>query len=118
MKYSIKAYIRHNLSARLALLVLLSWLGLVGLGQSPERGWGWVSCPPRPVVLMVVGRRRWAGRSRYPHKVEREGHGWPCHLRTGRVPLLRSLVLLGLCLGSGRVGPGWVVRLPWLVWLW
>src|SRR5574341_1296388 len=61
MKYSIKAYIRHNLAARLALLVLLSWLGLTWLGQSPERGWGWVSCPRRPVVLLVVGRRGGVG---------------------------------------------------------
>lgn len=118
MKDSSKGYFRQNLFIRLQLVVLLSWLGLVGLGQVAESGWGWVSCPPHPVVLMVVGRRRRAGRLRCPHKGEGEGHGWRCHLRTWRVPLLRSLLLLGLWLGSGRVGPGWVVGLPWLVWGW
>lgn len=118
MKYSIKGYIRHNLAARLALVVVMSWLGLSGLGQTLESGWGWVSCPPRPVVLMVVGRRyRTTGRSRRRQELEREGPGWSCHLGTWRVPLLRSLMLIGLWWGSGWAGPAWVVGLPWLVWL-
>ncbi len=103
---------------RLHLLVVVSWLGLVWLGQMPASGWGWVSCPPRPVVLMGVGGRRRAGRPRRHHELERGGHGWSCHLRTWRLPLLRSLLLIGLWLGSGRAGPGWVVGLPWLVWGW
>ena len=118
MKYSIKAYVRHNLSVRLHLWVLISWLGLVWLGQMPVSGWGWVSCPPRPVVLMVVGGRRRASRPRHAHELARGGQAWNCHLRTWRVPLLRSLLLLGLWLGSGRAGPEWVVGLPWLVWGW
>ena len=82
MKDSSKGYFRQTLLIRLQLVVLISWLGLVGLGQGVESGWGWVSCPPRPVVLMVVGGRRRADRPRWPDKVEREGHGWQCHLRT------------------------------------
>jgi hypothetical protein len=35
-----------------------------------------------------------------------------------RLPLLRSLLLLGLWLGSQQAGPVWLVGLPWLVWLW
>ena len=49
---------------------------------------------------------------------QRGGPGWGCLMRTGRVPLLRSLLLLGLWWGSGRAGPGWMVGLPWLLWLW
>ncbi len=34
------------------------------------------------------------------------------------MPALRSLALGGLWLASGQRGPGWVVGLPWLLWLW
>lgn len=118
MKYSIKDYVRHNLAVRLHLVVLISWLGLVWLGQLPGSGWGWVSCPPRPVVLMVVGGRRRADRPRHCHEWERDSEAWRCQLRRWRLPLIRSLLLLGLWLESGRVGPGWMVGLPWLMWLW
>lgn len=96
---------------RLHLVVLLSWLGLAVLGQVPESSSGWLSCPPRPVLVRTLRRRERGGR-------ERGGPRWGCIVRTWRVPLLRSLLLLGLWWGSGRVGPGWVVGLPWLVWLW
>lgn len=118
MKYSIKAYIRHNLPARLALLVLLSWVGLTWLGQRPESGWGWLSCPPQQMVVLSVGGRKRARGPRRSDQGQTGGHGWGCHLRTWRLPLLRSLLLLGLWEVSGRVGPGGVVGLPWLVWLW
>lgn len=118
MKYNTSWSIRHFVEVRLHLLVLISWLGLVWLGQMPASGWGWVSCPPRRVVLMVVGGWRRAGRPRPRHKLGRGGQAWKCHLRRWRVPLLRSLLLLGLWLGSGRAGPAWVVGLPWLVWGW
>ncbi len=118
MKYSIKAYVRHNLPARLVLLVLLSWVGLTGLGQGPESGWGWLSCPPQRVVVLSVGGRKRAKGPRQSGQGKTGGHGWDCYLRRWWVPLLRSLLLLGLWLGSGRAGPGWLVGLPWLVWLW
>jgi len=103
---------------RLHLMVVVSWLGLALLGQVAESGWGWVSCPARQVILMGVGGRHRVRGPRRSGQGTTDGHGWGCHLRTWRVPLLRSLLLLGLWVASGRSGPGWLVGWPWLVWGW
>jgi len=118
MKYSIKGYVKHNLLGRLALLVLISWMLMTWLGQGPEGGWGWLSCRPQRVMVLIVGRRRRADRPRGNEQRQRGGQGWGCHLGRWPLPLLRSLLLLGLWEVSGQTGSGWLVGLPWLVWLW
>jgi transposase-like protein len=43
---------------------------------------------------------------------------WLLLRQNGQVALLRSLLLWGLWLWSGQVGPAWLRLWPWLLWLW
>ena len=63
MKDSTKNWLRHILGVGLHLWVALSCLGLVWLGPVGESQGGWVSCPPRLVVVAGVnrGKERRAG---------------------------------------------------------
>jgi len=98
-------------------LVLLSFLTLALLGQLPDSQAGWVTCPPRLAGFPVtgIGRRRLVSgpllRARLRCCWHYLRHSW-------RGPLARSLLWAGLWLGSGRQGPGWLVLVPLLGWLW
>lgn len=118
MKYSTKKWLRHILLVRLQLWIGLSCLGLALLGPVVESQGGWVSCPPSLVVVAGVSggkaRRHGCSRGEAVGRVRR----WECIRRTWSVPLLRSVTLGWLWLLSGQSGPGWVVGLPGLLWLW
>lgn len=117
MKYSTKKWLRHILLVRLHLWIGLSCVGLALLGPVMESQGGWVSCPPCLVVVADVSgckERCGCDRSERVRWVRR----WECMRRTWSVPLLRSVTLGGLWLLSGQRGPGWVVGLPWLLWVW
>ena len=104
--------------ARVHGLVVVSCLVLALLGQMPESSGGWASWPPQ-VIGPVAILASYPGPKRRAKQV-----GWPGDERWGWVwaswpiPATRSLMLWGLWVVSGRWGPGWVVGLPWLVWLW
>ena len=118
MNYSTNETIKQLLAVRLYLLVVLSCVGLALMGQVPESSGGWLACPPLGVSLSQVqarGKRRKEARSRKRWGCARDW-GW---LRQGwRVAAGRSLMLGLLWLGSGPVGSGWLIGLPWLVWVW
>ena len=118
MNYSTNERIKQLLAVRLYLLVVLSCVGLALMGQVPESSGGWLACPPLVVSLSQVqarGKRRKEARSRKRWGCARDW-GW---LRQGwRVAAGRSLMLGLLWLGSGQVGSGWLIGLPWLVWGW
>lgn len=97
---------------------MVSWVGLSWLGHEVESGWGWLSGRPQRVVVLRVGGQRRRKGGRRSGQGQPGGQGWGGYLRQWRVPLVRSLVLLGLWWGSGRSGPGWLVGLPWLGWGW
>jgi transposase-like protein len=118
MKHTTKRDWAHVVQVRVHLLVVLSCFVLAVLGRMPDSSRGWVSCPPRAATL--VETRREVGRGRLPS--ERK-HGWgrKCWRRVfdgWQIPMARSGVLWMLWLVSGGWGPGWLVGLPWLVWLW
>lgn len=117
MKYSTKKWLRQIILVRLQLWIGLSCLGLAVLGPVVESQGGWVSCPPCLVVVAgVSGCKERCGCDRS----ERVGwvRRWERIWRTWPVPLLRSVTLGWLWLLSGQSEPGWVVGLPWLLWLW
>jgi hypothetical protein len=118
MNYSTNETIKQLLAVRLYLLVVLSCVGLALMGQVPESSGGWLACPPVVVSLSQVqakGKRRKEARPRQRWGCARDW-GW---LRQGwRVAAGRSLMLGLLWLGSGQVGSGWLIGLPWLVWGW
>ncbi len=107
----------HMARVRMHGLVILSCVVLALLGQMPGSSGGWLSCPPQMVRL------EWIRPSRQPRRAwdERDswlGRGWHWLRASWHIPASRSLVLWGMWEMSGRWGPGWVVGLPWLLWLW
>jgi hypothetical protein len=116
MNYSTNETIKQLLAVRLYLLVVISCVGLALMGQVPESSGGWLACPPAMVSLSQVQ----AGRKRTKEARAKEKRGWArVWLGAGwRVPAGRSLMLGLLWLGSGQVGSGWLIGLPWLVWGW
>ena len=98
----------------LHLLAVVSILILALLGRPVEVSAGWVVLPP--VVYSGDALRR----------VRRCGCGWRidgpaawCYVRhSWRVPVARSSALAVLWLASDKVGPAWMVLLPWAVWVW
>jgi transposase-like protein len=117
MKHSTKRYWTHMARVRVHGLVILSCVVLALLGRMPESSGGWLSCPPQRVRLEAIRPSRQPRRARGA----REGwlrRGWQWLRASWRIPAARSLVLWGMREVSGRWGPGWVVGLPWLLWLW
>jgi hypothetical protein len=114
MNYSPKQTIKQLLVVRLHLVVVISCVGLMLLGRVPASYGGWLACPPAVVSLRQAPgpvKRRAGVRPRTSR-----GWGW---LRQGwQVAAARSLLLGQLWLMSGQAGPGWLVGLPGLVWLW
>lgn len=112
MKDSTRSKWMHMVGVRAHVLITLSCVVLAVLGRMPESSGGWVSCAPRPAI----------GVARYRDGKRRErvcrGGGWRYVIGSWRVPVARSLAVWGLWLVSGGRGPGWVVLLPWLLWLW
>jgi transposase-like protein len=103
---------RLTLMARVRVhgLVVVSCLVLGLLGRMGESSAGWVSCPPQVVAVAEEARP-------YPKRCQgwgKRASGWV----SWGLPAVRSVVLWGVWWASGRWGPGWVVGLPWLVWLW
>jgi len=74
---------------------------LLGKGMEDQGGWQWAAERKMLAPLM------WRGESRGR---KRGSGGWG-------VALVRSMLLLALREVSGRIGPEWVVLIPWLVWI-
>ncbi len=95
-------------------LVIVSVIGLALLGQVVPEQAGWVVDGGGPGGG-VRGRGQAGcadgGEGGVPVAV------WLQLAQCGQVALLRSLLLWGLWLWSGRVGPGWLRLWPWLIWL-
>jgi hypothetical protein len=116
MNYSTKQTIKHLLVVRLQLLVILSCVGLALMGQIPESYGGWLACPVSGVSLSQAKGETKKTKGVRPTKSGGGAGGW---LRQGwRVPVGRSLMMGLLWLASGQTGSGWLVGLPWLIWLW
>lgn len=116
MNNKTKKRIRHLLEVRLQLLVVISWMLVLMNGQIVESGWGWISYPPQMVSLAASGQRRRLRKAR-----SRKGGGWRKRWRLGqrwKVAAMRSLVIGSMWLVSGGQVSGWLVGLPWLVWIW
>jgi transposase-like protein len=98
----------------LHLLVVLSVLTLALLGPTLEVSAGWVVCPP----VIYVGNP--------PHCTHRPRPAWPFQglaawrfVRwSAHVPMARSGAWVVFWVASGRVGPGYLVLLPWAAWAW
>jgi transposase-like protein len=107
-------HIGHALPLRMHLWAALCFLALVGLGQPLEVCTGWVAVPP--TVYGVPSRR--ADRQGV---VSRGGVCWSAGWRylrcTWHVPVIHSALLVGLWGAAGRPGAGWLVLLPWLMWI-
>jgi len=113
MNYSTKQTIKHLLVVRLQVWVVVSCVGLALLGQTADSSGGWVACPPVRMSQAEAGGKR----ERPKKRRERAGR-WEGLKRGWRVAAGRSLLIGVLWLGSGQVGPGWLIGLPWLVWGW
>jgi len=108
------------LPARVHVLALFCFLGLAVLGCPPEASAGWIVWPP-----VVYARACFsAGRTWRCVRTGGSGRGslraaaWWYACCTWRVPVLRSLMLATCWWVSGQRGSGWVVLLPWAVWVW
>jgi len=113
MKHSTKSYWTHIARMRMHGLVVISCLALALLGQTPESSAGWLSNPAQVIGIEAVEPSRRRG-----ERAGRRGDGWRGIMTSWRTPATRSLALGVLWLLGGCWGPGWVVGLPWLVWLW
>jgi transposase-like protein len=117
MKHSTKRYWTHMARVRVHGLVILSCVVLALLGRMPESSGGWLSCPPQRARLEAIRLSSQPRRARGA----RDGwlrRGWQWLRASWRIPAARSLVLWSMWEVSGGWGPGWVVGLPWLLWLW
>ncbi len=116
MECTTKRPIIQLAEVRLHILVLLSVLILALLGRVPDGQAGWVTCPPRVVVVAIQGRWRCRHRRGSKTSGDHENGGWLYLSRTWHVPLLRGLVMGVLWYLGGRQGTPWVIGLPWLLW--
>jgi hypothetical protein len=118
MQDTTKSYFMHMAQVRVHFLVVLSFLLLALLGRLPESSAGWVTCPPQMATMMAARRCASCCEAQGAGDHSHGGSRWRWVLSTWRIPLVRSLALLGLWLTSGWWGPGWVIGMPWLLWLW
>jgi transposase-like protein len=93
-------------------LVIVSVIALAVLGQVVPEQAGWVLSGGGWAVSRGQVRRAGGEVECVPAAV------WLAMVQSGQVALLRSLVLWGLWLWSGQVGPSWLRLWPWLIWLW
>jgi hypothetical protein len=110
------------LPARMHWLALLCFLALAMLGCPLEAGAGWIVWPPTVYVVSSLGSRR-ASPQRHTFSCPCNPSPWGLaawrHVqRTWHIPLWRSMALATLWFASSRVGPVWIVSLPWAIWLW
>lgn len=118
MKHTTKRGWAQVVQVRVHLLVVVSCLVLAVLGRMPDSSGGWVSCAPRAATQVEA---RWeVGRGRLPRERQHScgSKRWRRVFDGWQIPMVRSSVLWMLWLVSGCWGPGWLVGLPWLVWLW
>jgi len=113
-----KRFLGQLVTARLHTWVVLSVLGLVLLSRLPDSQLGWFTHPPQAVEVAPGSKpRRREGPSAAARAEARQV--WVMHLaRSWHTPLLRSLLLRGVWQVSGQQGAGWVVLLPWGLWVW
>ena len=112
-----KSSVAQLLAGRLPILVLLSILVLVLAGQMPEGQAGWITHPPRAVILpgRPARRTRRGLAASIGTRLQRGRRHWA---RTGHLVVIRSVLLGALWWSSGARGPGWVVLCPTVLWLW
>ncbi len=117
MNNNTKRKIKQYLVVRLYGLVVVSCVGLALLGQVPESRGGWVACPAWAVEQ---GQGRSKGRKPGRHPRDQQDYGWQWQRlrRSWSVAVGRSVLLGLLWEAGGQVGPGWLVGLPGLVWVW
>jgi len=118
MNYSTKQTIKQLLVVRLQLVVVLSCVGLALVGQMPDSSGGWLACP-----AVVVSLRRVRGGGKGTKRTRPTSSCGCCGGGSGwgpgwRVAAGRSLMLGLWWLASGQPGSGWLIGLPWLIWLW
>ena len=112
-----KNSVAQFLAGRLNVLVLLTVLVLALSGQMPESQAGWITSPPRVVILSgrPVNRARQASSASIGTRLR---HGWHHVARTWHLCVTRSVLLGLLWWCSGPCGPSWVVLWPTGLWLW
>ncbi len=115
MQYTIRRSLLTIVFVRLHLLVIVSCLGLVLLGQMPDSVAGYLGYPPAVYAVGQAGRRRGRGGRLARVGWAQWGVGWAQMRRTWRLPLLRSLLLVALA--NNGLGSLWLSGLPWGVWL-
>ena len=103
------------LGNRLHILVLASVILVALLGQLPESGLGWVSCPPQGIELPEMQGRRTPTRLQVGQGVSLRS-GWEQMRHTWIRALARSELLAVLWLFGSRKLPAGVVLLPWVEW--
>jgi len=87
-------------------LVLFSVLALALAGQLPDSQAGWITCPPCLPPGAAPGPRRRRRAALAPRDwAERVRACWAYLGRSWRATVLRSGLLAGLWLASGRQGP-------------
>jgi len=111
-------------------LVVFTYVCLATQGGLPQTVAGWITCPPTVYTVYTDGRRyrdkcrcvSWSRTRRGGRWVTecRAGwdDGWRYAARTWHLSLMRSVALAGLWLGSGQLGPPWIIALPLGLWLW
>ncbi len=116
--YGIRWFTGSQLQLRIHVLVVLSMVALVMREPMVESQAGWVTNPPRSVVLVErqcrKGKRR--KRRRWRSCLHPTPRNWQPMWRTGQIALLRSGLLVILWALSGQVGPLWLCGWPWPVW--
>lgn len=118
MNYSTKQKMKQFLGVRLHLLVVISCVGLALWGQIPESSGGWMACPPSVVSLKPAQSRGKGAKGSRPTENCSGAGGWAWVRQGWSAPAGRSLLIGLLWLASGQPWSGWLMGLPWLVWVW
>ena len=103
------------LGSRLHILVLVSVIFAMLLGQLPESGPGWIACPPQSIEQPDIRGRRIPDRLRVGQGVSLQA-GWEQMRHTWIQALARSELLAVLWVVSGYGLPGSVLLVPWVEW--